>query len=41
MRHCVGTLLLLFETLREFSFPWRINPRHGIEGSYATLKLSG
>ena len=28
-------------TLPEFSFLWRINPRHGIEGSYVTLNRSG
>ena len=29
------------KTLPEFSFLWRINPRHGIEGSYVTLNRSG
>ena len=29
------------KTLPEFSFLWRINPRHGIEGSYLTLNRSG
>ncbi len=29
------------KTLPEFSFLWRINPRHGIEGSYVTLDRSG
>jgi hypothetical protein len=27
--------------LPEFSFLWRINPRHGIEGSFVTLNRSG
>ncbi len=29
------------KTLPEFSFLWRINSRHGIEGSYITLNRSG